>query len=99
MVPGFEGSGVFDGGIAVAAKDGFEDRAATDGRSRIRLSAGLVSGRKKHRVCFVSKRCHRTLAVGPVNGKDAATHRRGCRERGAALVSRWKAHRVRFDFL
>src|SRR5712664_1597233 len=99
MVPGFEGSGVFDGGIAVAAKDGFESRAATDGRSRIRLSAGLVSEREKHRVRFVSKRCHRALAAGPGNGKDAAAHKRRGSECGAALVSRWEAHRIRIDFL
>src|SRR6266851_1914873 len=96
---GLEGSGVFDGGIVVAAKDRLKNYAAIDGRARIRLSAGLVSGRKKHCVRFVSERCHGVVAAEFGERKRGATHKRRLSERGAALVSRWKTNRVCIDFL
>jgi len=55
------------------------------------LSADWSSGRKKHRVRFVSKDAIELWFAGSGNGKtQQITNRRGG-ERGAALVSGWKS--------
>ena len=87
VVAGRHGARLRDAGHALAAEGRFRRGGAADGRSGLRLGAGLVAGRALHPLYVLPQRRARAVGARPPGRRDACPRRERRRESRRAVVA------------